>query len=164
MLEIYVKFMNEIDSEELIGALEIIMEKFQDEIGPFAKQLTQQLVNKYKSLMSEENDYGDDLEERELAAAGCVTAIKRIIAAISQDKSGLAQLLPIIYPILAHSLTIDGLDSIEEGLECINLFVYHACSRETRIPIELWNLIPQMIFLVAGNGHENQGGFATEQL
>ena len=39
LLEIYLKIMNEIDSEELIGALEIIMEKFQDDIGPFATQL-----------------------------------------------------------------------------------------------------------------------------
>jgi hypothetical protein len=39
LLEIYLKIMNEIDSEELIGALEIIMEKFQDDIGPFANQL-----------------------------------------------------------------------------------------------------------------------------
>ena len=28
VLEVYLKIMNEIDSEELIGALEIIMEKF----------------------------------------------------------------------------------------------------------------------------------------
>ena len=41
ILEVYLKIMEEIDSEELIGALEVIMEKYQEDIGPFAVQLAQ---------------------------------------------------------------------------------------------------------------------------
>ena len=47
ILEVYLKTMEEIDSEELIGALEVIMEKYQEDIGPFATQLAQKLTNKY---------------------------------------------------------------------------------------------------------------------
>ena len=36
ILEVYLKIMEDIDSEELIGALEMIMEKYSDDIGPFA--------------------------------------------------------------------------------------------------------------------------------
>jgi len=36
ILEMYLKIMEMIDSEELIGALEQIMEQYSDEIGPFA--------------------------------------------------------------------------------------------------------------------------------
>ena len=39
ILEVYLKVMEEIDSEELIGALEMIMEKYSEDIGPFAVQL-----------------------------------------------------------------------------------------------------------------------------
>ena len=39
--------------------------------------------------MTEDNDDDDDIEERELAAAGCVTAIRRIIEALNKDKDGL---------------------------------------------------------------------------
>ena len=72
--------------------------------------------------------------------------------------------MPIIFPILTHSLTPDGLESIEEGLDCINIFIYYGCDQSTRVPIELWNLLPQMIYIVAGNGQDSDGGFASEYL
>ena len=36
LLEVYLKIMEDIDSEELISALEEIVEKFSEDIGPFA--------------------------------------------------------------------------------------------------------------------------------
>ena len=36
ILEVYLKIMEDIDSEELIGALEEIVERFSEDIGPFA--------------------------------------------------------------------------------------------------------------------------------
>ena len=99
-----------------------------------------------------------------MAAAGCVTAIRRIIEALNKDKSGLSQILPVIYPTLTHTLTPDGLEAIEEGLDCINILIYHGYDRNTCLPIELWNLLPQMIYVVSGNGLDTSGGFASEYL
>jgi hypothetical protein len=31
----------------------------------------------------------------------------------------------VVYPLLMHSLTPDGLDSIEDSLDCIALILYH---------------------------------------
>ena len=45
ILEVYLRIMEEIDSEELMSALEGIVEGYSEEIGPFAVQLSQQLVN-----------------------------------------------------------------------------------------------------------------------
>lgn len=42
--------MSEIDSEELVAALEEIVSHFKDDIGPFALELTEQLVIAYKRL------------------------------------------------------------------------------------------------------------------
>ena len=99
-----------------------------------------------------------------MAAAGGVTAIRRIIEALNKDKSGLSQILPVIYPTLTHTLTPDGLEAIEEGLDCINILIYHGYDRNTCLPIELWNLLPQMIYVVSGNGLDTSGGFASEYL
>jgi hypothetical protein len=164
ILEVYLKAMEEIDSDELIGALEQIMEIYADHIGPFAEQLAQQLTNKYQRLVADDGDDDEDAEEKALAAAGCVTAIRRILEAINKDKNGLARILPIIYPILLHSLTPDGLDAIDEGLDCINIFIYYACDRDTRVPPELWKTLPQMLFMVGGNENDAEGGFAFEYL
>ena len=157
--------MEEIDSEDLIGALEEIVEKFSDDIGPFAIELAQQLTTKYKDLVSTENhDDSEDEEERAMAAASCVAAIRRIMEAINKDKNGLMQLLPVVRPIMMHCLTPDGLDSIDDGLDCINIFIYHACSKETRVPQELWTMLPQMMFITGGNDDDIDGGFALEHL
>ena len=169
ILEVYLRIMEEIDSEELMSALEGIVEGYSEEIGPFAVQLSQQLVNKYHSLTAETegvnaDEHSDGEEEKMLAAAACVTAIRRIVDACSKDKNGLRQILPIIYPILAHSLTEDGLDVIDEGLDCINILIYNAYDQETRVPVELWKLLPRMIFITAGNDNDVDGGFCLEQL
>ena len=63
-----------------------------------------------------------------------------------------------------HSLTPDGLDCIEEGLDCINIFIYYACDQENRVPVELWKLLPQMMFISGGNADDIDGGFAFEML
>ena len=80
ILEIYLKMMTEIDSEELVAALEEIVSHFKDDISPFALELSQQLVGAYTRLsqVDAENDDG----ESALAAVGCVTAIRRIIDSI----------------------------------------------------------------------------------
>ena len=76
----------------------------------------------------------------------------------------MSQLLSIIYPILMHSLTPDGLDVLEDGLDCLLTYIHHACTRESRVPDELWKLLPQMMFLTAGNEGDVDGGFGFEQL
>jgi len=76
----------------------------------------------------------------------------------------MAAILPIIYPILMHALTPDGLDSIDDGLDCINIFIYYGCDRQIGVPLELWKFLPQMLFMVAGDANDVDGGFAFEQL
>lgn len=49
-----------------------------------------------------------------------------------------------------HSLTPDGLDVIDEGLDIVNMFVYHACKGGKGVPAEIWKLIPQMMYIVGG--------------
>ena len=60
ILEVYLRIMEEIDSEVLVDALQEIMECYDDQISPFAVQLSQQLTNKYQSLIQEMSDVVDD--------------------------------------------------------------------------------------------------------
>ena len=41
LLEVYLKMMSEIESEELVGALEEIVKHFKDDIGPYAIELAE---------------------------------------------------------------------------------------------------------------------------
>jgi hypothetical protein len=58
--------MNEIESEELVNALEEIVSLYKDDIGPFAIQLTEQLVASYQRLVQTNPE--DDDGESALAA------------------------------------------------------------------------------------------------
>lgn len=67
----------------------------------------------------------EDDGESALAAVGCVTAVRRILDSVQKNKELLHKIEGIVYPILMHSLTSDGLDAIEDGLDCIALILYH---------------------------------------
>ena len=54
--------MDDIDSEELVSALETIMTIFRDDIGPFAHQIVEQLAGQYKRIMEDPNNDEDDGE------------------------------------------------------------------------------------------------------
>jgi len=76
LFKTYLKIMGEVDSEELVGALEEIVEIFSDDISPFAVDLCQELMKAYQRMVQADDD---DDGETALAAMGCVTAIRRIL-------------------------------------------------------------------------------------
>lgn len=50
VIKIYLKMMDEIDYDELVDALKTIVETFDDEIGPYAIELTEKLSEAYLRL------------------------------------------------------------------------------------------------------------------
>ena len=160
LLSIYLKLMSEIDSEELVAALEEIVSHFKEDIGPYAIELTEQLVSAYKRL-SQTNAEDDD-GEGAMAAVGCVTAIRRILDSISEQKEIVSKVEELIYPMLLHSLTPDGMDSIEDGLDCIALLLYHGS--QNGVSPHMWKIFPQLLFIIAGDDKDGDGGYGFEYL
>lgn len=95
--------MSEIESEELVTALEKIVVLFKDDIEPFALQLSQQLVDSYHRMIQV------NIKEEEgvsvWVANGCVAAISRIIRSCKKNKDFLVKIEGIVYNMLLHSLT-----------------------------------------------------------
>jgi hypothetical protein len=61
-----------------------------------------------------------------------------------------------------HGLTPDGLDVIEDVLDCIALVIYHGTTG--RLGDEIWKLFPQLIYVVCGEPNEPDGGYGFEYL
>ena len=131
--------MTELDNEELVDSFENIMQIFEKDIGPFACHICQHLREQYIRLIKQ--DANEDEGESILAAVASFQSMRRIIDAIQKDLSLLSQVEHIVYPCLLHSLTADGLDSIEEGIECITMLVYYGY-KERQISAEMWKLFP----------------------
>jgi hypothetical protein len=63
--------------------------------------------------------------------------------------------------MLLHSLTPDGLDSIEDGLDCIAMILYHGSQRG--VSANMWKMFPQLLFIITG-GDDPDGGYGSEYL
>ena len=69
----------------------------------------------------------------------------------------------VVYPILMHGLTPDGMDSIEDGLDCIAMLIYYQDTGVKLTPA-MWLLFPMMLHVVGGAENDVDGGFAFEYL
>lgn len=72
----------------------------------------------------------------------------------------LQQLQSVIYPLLMHGLTPDGLDAIEDVLDCIAIIIYYG----NVVNADMWRLYPQMLYIAAGNDNDIDGGYGHEYL
>ncbi len=136
ILTAYLKLMSEIESEELVNALEEIVSLYHEDIGPFAIQLTEQLVASYHRLVHTNPD--DDDGESALAAQGCMVTIGRIIDSVSKNAELIQKIEEIALPMFMFGLTPDGMDSIEDALNCITMILYHGLHVSER----MWKVYP----------------------
>lgn len=103
----------------------------------------------------------DDFGESILAAIAAVTSIRRLLDAVQDDVALIVQIENIIYPVLLHCLTVDGLDSIEEGIDCITIILYNGY-KDRPISPNLWKLYQQLLYVCAGSENSKEGGFGLE--
>jgi hypothetical protein len=107
-------------------SLESIVEHFSQEIGPFALELIRHLARLYYKLFhkdiarAEEDEYDG---EAELAAAGCLKTITRIIES-SMPEEALSLLEAEIISLLEFIFLADGNDYIEDGLVLLNSYLF----------------------------------------
>jgi len=157
VIETYLQLMSELDSEELVAAFENIMSIFANDIHPYAINICNHLKNQYTRLI--QIDIEDDDGESILAAVASFTSMRRIVDACQKHKPLLQDLQNILMECLIHSISKDGLDSIEEGIDCISLLIYHGHESVnenvpmtgTRISPALWKLYPQLLYVCSGD-------------
>ena len=142
LLDVFFKLMNEVDNEDLVMTLETLVEKFEDEISPYAVGICKNLAAAFWKLM--QTGEGDDEDEDEmgaLAAVGCLRAVATILESISSVPALYVELEPILFPILAKMSTIEGQDVYEEILEILAYFTYVT----PQISPQLWSIWPNLI-------------------
>ncbi|EFJ12043.1 hypothetical protein SELMODRAFT_158348 [Selaginella moellendorffii] len=134
----FFKLMNEVENEDLVFTLETIVNKFGEEMAPYALGLCQNLAAAFwKCLQSSETDEDDD-DSGALAAMGCLRAIGTILESVSALPHLFPQMEPTLLPIMRKMLTTDGQDVFEEVLEIVSYMTYYSPS----ISLEMWTLWP----------------------
>ncbi|KAM0867042.1 hypothetical protein ACQ4PT_042251 [Festuca glaucescens] len=110
LLDEFFKLMNEVENEDLVFTLETIVDKFGEEMAPYALGLCQNLASAFWKCMasSEADDEADD--SGALAAVGCLRAISTILESVSSLPHLFTQIEPTLLPIMRRMLTSDGQD------------------------------------------------------
>ncbi|GAB2230170.1 hypothetical protein Drorol1_Dr00014427 [Drosera rotundifolia] len=146
LLDDFFKLMNEIENEDLVFTLETIVDKFGEEMAPYALGLCQNLASAFWRCMStaEADEDGDD-PSGALAAVGCLRAISTILESVSKLSHLFVNIEPIIFPILQRMLTTDGQEVLEEVLEIVSYMTFFSPT----ISLQMWSLWPLMVQALA---------------
>jgi len=157
VLEHYLKLINTIDKDELVYALEGIIDRFRDDIHPYAVGLVQHLAEVFFKANKEDGEGGDDdddddMEEKQFAAAGCLSAIESIIKA-ELPRETLTQVEDILVPIFNVCFSEEGCDFMEEALRILGAVVYFS----DNISEKMWEYFPLLNYLVAGKPEQLLG-------
>ncbi|XXG46873.1 hypothetical protein AAC387_Pa02g1603 [Persea americana] len=145
LLDEFFKLMNEVENEDLVFTLETIVDKFGEEMAPFALGLCQNLAAAFWKCMdtSEADDEADD--PGALAAVGCLRAISTILESVSRLPHLFPQIEPTLLPIMRRMLTTDGQEIFEEVLEIVSYMTFFSPT----ISMEMWSLWPLMMDALA---------------
>ncbi|KAJ8755293.1 hypothetical protein K2173_019091 [Erythroxylum novogranatense] len=145
LLDEFFKLMNEVENEDLVFTLETIVDKFGEEMAPYALGLCQNLAATFWRCMNtaEADDEPDD--PGALAAVGCLRAISTILESVSRLPHLFVQVEPTLLPIMRKMLTTDGQEVFEEVLEIVSYMTFFSPT----ISLDMWSLWPLMMEALA---------------
>ncbi|GAV58972.1 IBN_N domain-containing protein/Cse1 domain-containing protein [Cephalotus follicularis] len=145
LLDEFFKLMNEVENEDLVFTLETIVDKFGEEMAPYALGLCQNLAAAFWRCMNtaEADDEADD--PGALAAVGCLRAISTILESVSRLPQLFVQIEPTLLPIMRRMLTTDGQEVFEEVLEIVSYMTFYSPT----ISVDMWSLWPLMMEALA---------------
>nr|CAB3484159.1 unnamed protein product [Digitaria exilis] len=138
LLDEFFKLMSEVENEDLVFTLETIVDRFGEEMAPYALGLCQSLAAAFWRCMASSEADEEAEDTGALAAVGCLRAISTILESISSLPHLYIQIEPTLLPILRKMLTSDGQDVYEEVLEIVSYMTFYSPS----ISLDMWSLWP----------------------
>lgn len=164
VIESYLSLMDEYHDEEICDAFENIMEVFADDMKPYAMEVCSFFKDSYLRHCTREQKKEDreaNKNESVRTAVAAFSSMRRILDGVKNDVPLLMEIEKIIYPCLVHSLTEDGLisiDSLDEAIDCINMIIYHGY-KDRPISKQMWNFYPLLLKVCAGEADDEEEGF-----
>nr|CCA27015.1 conserved hypothetical protein [Albugo laibachii Nc14] len=144
ILEQFFKLMDEIGNDEVVMALEKIIERFPNEIAPLSLQLVVKLAECFGQFTS-----ADDDDDAALAAVSCLDAMTTVLMGIHEHPELYNLMLPNIGPLLQAIFSDPNLsDFIESGLDILAAVVFFS----QKVTPELWQFFPVVVNCFYGYG------------
>eukprot|EP01103_Thecamoeba_quadrilineata_P012851 TRINITY_DN3421_c0_g1_i1.p1 TRINITY_DN3421_c0_g1~~TRINITY_DN3421_c0_g1_i1.p1 ORF type:complete len:708 (-),score=142.29 TRINITY_DN3421_c0_g1_i1:997-3120(-) len=135
ILEEFFNIMNEIDNDDLVAALEMIIDKYQEHIPPFAVNLCDRLAQAFLRVAADEDD-----DTSSLTALEYIKTIHTVLLSISKMPHIFPQIEVVLYPMLIQTLKSEYLDYFEEIVRTMTFITYYAPT----ISPSMWTLFPMI--------------------
>eukprot|EP00529_Nitzschia_sp_RCC80_P003831 CAMPEP_0113510620 /NCGR_PEP_ID=MMETSP0014_2-20120614/38237_1 /TAXON_ID=2857 /ORGANISM="Nitzschia sp." /LENGTH=1078 /DNA_ID=CAMNT_0000406591 /DNA_START=56 /DNA_END=3292 /DNA_ORIENTATION=+ /assembly_acc=CAM_ASM_000159 len=134
----YFRIMNEIGNDEVVSALQVLLDKFGDHIEPHAVALVTQLSNAFSQYCAAGEDEDDD--DAAMAAAQCLECIATVLKGICDQPHMMKSLEPTLIPLVLKIMGNDGeyIEYLECALDILTFLTYFPES----ISPELWQAFP----------------------
>lgn len=135
ILEQFFSLMDEIGNDEVVVALEHIIDRFSTEIGPFSLQLVAKFVEFFEQFTAA----AEDDEDASLAAVSCLDAINTILMSVHNHPELYPLMVPTLAPVVQKILTdFDYVEYMESGIDILGSLAFYS----EKMPPQLWALFP----------------------
>ena len=151
VLKCYLSLMTIFDNQELIIAFNNILTFFAPDLKPYAADVCKFLQRKYISCILQKSN------ESILSTITAVTSMRRLLNIVKGEREMIVELENTMFPCLIHSITTEGVDCMEEAVDCITLILFHGYKNKP-ISEQLWKVYPQLLYFCAGNDTDKWGG------
>jgi len=136
LLTEYFRIMTEIGNDEVVAALQVIIDKFGDHIEPHAVALVTQLSAAFENYCST----GEDDDDAAMAAAQCLECIATVLKGICERPDLFKSMEPQLVPLVLQILGNDGafIEYLEYALDILTFLTYFP----DEISPQLWEAFP----------------------
>ena len=148
LLRTLLSLMAELDSEELVSALESAVDRAGPGIAPYAAELASQLVSAYDRMTAAAatSDAGSD-DDAAIASFAVLRALVTVVDAVATAPGAVASLEPVLLPLLARLLADDdGHDAVDEAFDLLSYVTHFSPS----VSPAAWALFPALTDAAAG--------------
>mmetsp|Transcript_35700 Transcript_35700/g.79404 ORF Transcript_35700/g.79404 Transcript_35700/m.79404 type:complete len:941 (+) Transcript_35700:266-3088(+) len=132
--------MGQVDNEDLVVTLEVIVERFGEDIAPYALQMVQQLSAAFWKYVTPHEEGEEDDEMASIAAYTCLSTINTLLDSVSSIPDLFPHMEEALFPILQKMISVDGQDVMEMVLDMLAYINYYGKGISER----LWSLWPQL--------------------
>ena len=146
----YLNLLREIAVDELFEALQALIERFSNKMGPMTNSLLQNLTQAFMRYYSEDDDEDDEYAETSMAVVDCIQAVNQLLIALGEGENSVElvraatpTILPIIHTVFRggeEGKNVDTMDYLQSVLETIRIITYHG----KFVPTQLWQYVPEM--------------------
>ena len=141
LLDSLFQLMAEVESEDLVFTLEEVVEKFGDEMAPYAEGLIGNLVAAFWRLLAAEGEGDEEEGGTALSCLGCLRTMSTVLDAVSSQPALYPRLEAHLLPLLRRMISAEGQDVYEEVLDILSYLTYYSPT----LSDDLWALFPVLI-------------------